>query len=358
MRNFVIEILQTSLPNFCDAAAILSADLFDEIAEALGVDVETNLFDTIDYDKVEQKVRYFAKFLNDGDAEKFKQEVANVTRYYVKRSAFDNMRENCKGQAIKWARVPTGFETCAFCFMLASRGFVYGNEKLAGKDRLYHQNCDCIIIPGFEDENGNPRVKIDGYDPETMYENWCKCAKTVGIDTGDGLTKLSEADVKAIQKEVETRDWHWLYTGEKPKLKFQNSALRKEIMSERAHEVGTASILARNGVHAKLVVDHEYYFDEKTGEKKTKGLADLANGFELKTLGVDKDKGASTYNTINGYIKQSSKKKRNMKAIVFDNSRNDYMDDDKLIEYINKSQSFRRGRIYIIDHDGKYRFIR
>lgn len=222
-RNLVIEALQLSLPNFCDAAATLSADLFDEIAEALGVDVETQLYDTIDYDKVEQKVRYFAKFLNEGDSERFKQEVADVTRYYVKRSAFDNMRENCKGQEIKWARVPTGFETCAFCFMLASRGFVYGNERIAGKDRPYHPNCDCIIIPGFEDENGNPRVKIDGYDPQAMYENWCKCAETVGIDTGDGLTKLSEADVKAIQKEVETRDWHWLYTGEEPKIDYSRS---------------------------------------------------------------------------------------------------------------------------------------
>lgn len=33
----------------------------------------------------------------------------------------------------KWARVPSGTETCQFCLMLASRGFAYTSEKSASE---------------------------------------------------------------------------------------------------------------------------------------------------------------------------------------------------------------------------------
>ena len=316
MRNLVIEILQTSLPNFCDAAATLSADLFDEIAESLGIDVETQLYDTIDYDKVEQKVRYFAKFLNDGDTERFKREVTDVTRYYVKRSAFENMRENCKGQKIKWARVPSGFETCSFCFMLASRGFVYGSEKLAKIAQrtgdTYHTNCDCIIIPGFEDEYGNPRVKIDGYDPEAMYQNWLKCAETVSVDTSDGVRKWTEDDVKAVMKEVATRDWHWLYTGETPVIKFKPASL-EESVSKRPHELETAKRLSENGIKSVFVVDTRKWRDE-SGQEYSVGLPDLDGGIELKALLKAEGKGA-----VDGALRDAGRKE-GVEICVIDNS--------------------------------------
>ena len=356
MRNFVIELLQVSLPNFCDAAATLSADLFDELAETLGEDVETKLYDTIDYDKVEQKVRYFAKFLNEGDSERFKQEVADVTRYYVKRSAFDNMRENCKGQKVKWARVPTGFETCPFCFMLASRGFVYGNEKKAIVDHKtgdkYHVHCDCIAIPGFEDEDGNPRVKIDGYDPQVMYENWCECAKTVGIDPQRKKTAWTDDERKAVMKEVETRDWHWLYTGKKHGVAYASESLKLEKMVKYPHEIKTAEKLNEFGITCNFVRDEipEIVNGKKTGNNIS--YADFGSGFELKTT-----KEASSYNTINGHLKNASKK-RNAKYVVFDNRGNKNMSDEQLIKWLNESRTFRRGRVYIIDQQGNYRYIR
>lgn len=48
----------------------------------------------------------------------------------------------------RYARVPSGAKTCAFCVMLASRGFAYSTEKSAGgEDEKYHNDCDCMIIP-------------------------------------------------------------------------------------------------------------------------------------------------------------------------------------------------------------------
>lgn len=63
-----------------------------------------------------------------------------------------------------WARVPTGAETCGWCWMLASRGPVYKTAKTAGarfefdagggelvgeQMNAWHDGCDCKIVPVF-----------------------------------------------------------------------------------------------------------------------------------------------------------------------------------------------------------------
>jgi hypothetical protein len=46
----------------------------------------------------------------------------------------------------KWARVPKGPKTCAFCAMLASRGYAYTSEEAAGgKGNIYHADCHCEL---------------------------------------------------------------------------------------------------------------------------------------------------------------------------------------------------------------------
>ena len=355
-RNITIEIMKTALPNFIDTAGTISADFFDEIAEALGVKAESKLYDTMDYSKVDEKVRYFAKYLNDGDVEAFKSNVADVTRYFVKRSAFDNMYRNCIGNEMFYARVPSGLETCAFCFMLASRGFVYKSERSAKISQrtgdTYHVNCDCVIVPGAKGKGGDPRVSIEGYNPKAMYENWCSCAETVGVDHSNGVDKWTDDERKAVLREVETRDWHWLYTGELPEVTYSNDELKRIKEEQYPHEIVTAKKLREHGITCHFVRDEipEIKNGKKTGYNLS--YADFGSGYELKSM-----KEASSYNTINGYLKNASRKK-NAKYVVFDNSKNENMSDRQLIECLNQSKTFSRGRVYIIDHDGKYRFIR
>lgn len=247
VRGFTLDLFGSALPNFTDLTETLACDLFDEIAEECGFEGErARLYDTTDYQVVESKVHYFAGLLAEDDTDRFKREVADVTRYFCKRAAFDNMVENCRAQKVKWARMPTGFETCPFCFMLSSRGFVYANEKTASEGHHgYHDNCDCVPVPGFQDAKGNPRVKIDGYDPETMYRNWSACEKSIGGREqaraewlalredernsyikrhGNASKAFARFEQNRIQNEVATRDWHWLYTGKGPKYKADDAA--------------------------------------------------------------------------------------------------------------------------------------
>lgn len=343
VRKFTYELMQDALPNFTDLAETLSCDFMEDVAEMHGWgDVRPEIVRSTDYRLVGKRLHYLAGNLAEGDAEKYRRDVMDVTRFYIRRSAQDAMVENCGRAKLRFARVPSGFETCAFCFMLASRGFVYRSELTAGLGHDFHPNCNCTVVPGAKG-----RTAIDGYDPKGMAERWDACARTIG-----------SRDPAEVMKEVATRDWHWLYTGEVPKVGFQNDEVKKDVRENRPHEEDSAGRVARHGITPVLMQDYEEYYDEN-GIQQRRGLADLIKGVELKTLGADEDKpGASTYNTINGYIKRSSKRKKNMKLLIFDNSQNDEMEDDELVAHIRKSQAFRRGRIYILDHEEKYRFIR
>ncbi|OZG64144.1 phage protein [Bifidobacterium hapali] len=77
----------------------------------------------------------------------------------------------------RYARVPQGAKTCAFCSMVASRGFVYSSAEAAGGDmNKYHHDCDCEIIPSWDKNN----PKIEGYDPEKLYQKYLKAWESLG----------------------------------------------------------------------------------------------------------------------------------------------------------------------------------
>lgn len=74
----------------------------------------------------------------------YASEIVRVTaRLTVMRSAVADPTQP------KYARVPSGPYTCAFCVMCASRGFDYSSAETAGKYKAYHPDCDCRIIPSW-----------------------------------------------------------------------------------------------------------------------------------------------------------------------------------------------------------------
>lgn len=91
-----------------------------------------------------------------------------VQRYvaYAARSTVARNANLEKGE-VRWARVPSGAKTCAWCAMLASRGWVYTSEQRAGQNPSdFHDDCDCQIVPSFDRDAAH----IDGYDPDRLYE--------------------------------------------------------------------------------------------------------------------------------------------------------------------------------------------
>lgn len=92
------------------------------------------------------------------------QAVGAMVYDQVKRLSNRTVSQNCVRDGVRYARVPVGRETCGFCLMLASRGFVYESERSAGELNHYHTHCDCKVIPGFDG------MEVEGYDPDALMD--------------------------------------------------------------------------------------------------------------------------------------------------------------------------------------------
>lgn len=97
-----------------------------------------------------------------GDVKGMTDQLLGRLDYEVKKAAGETVMGNTERDKrdVRYARVPGGGETCDFCIMLASRGFVYKSAASAGELNHYHAHCRCRIVPGFEG------ATVEGYDPD------------------------------------------------------------------------------------------------------------------------------------------------------------------------------------------------
>lgn len=198
-REFCIVAMEEALGIYAPAAQELAAQMFDHVCEAEGIDARAELpAELYDRDMLVEAAHYNAGKLVDGDWGGFVDSESRLANFYVRRSAYEAMRQSCKDGHVRWARVPTGRESCGYCFMLSSRGFDYVSEDTAKAGS--HVGCDCIVVPGRQG-----RTEIEGYDPDAMYKRWKECQEASG-----------SSDYADVIKEVETRDWDWLWTGKVP----------------------------------------------------------------------------------------------------------------------------------------------
>ena len=132
-------------------------------------------------------------FRREGDAA-----FARVCGEYARNDLFRSLNETVianvgrdRDKGAMFARVPTGFETCTFCLMLASRGAVYHSRKSAGEFRHFHRNCDCKVVPSFEDD---PEAElVQGVKPRELYDLYKQFKE---ID-GYGLPRVQKEALKA-----------------------------------------------------------------------------------------------------------------------------------------------------------------
>ena len=320
IRNSTLEAINDAVYTFGGQSMLVANDFFEEIARNEGVDVEAGLYSTFDEDKAEAKVRYFAKDLINGDIEGFNGKIQDLVSFYVKREAFCNMAKNCDKNGLRYARVPSGRETCAFCFMLASRGFVYWTEQDAGKGHKYHANCDCIIVPGFHSDSGvSEDEQIEGYRPSQLRARYKMCKDTINPDgtwkdvyerwkSSNTEKKWEEFKNDELINEIGRRDTKWLWSGRVPKVDYDPQVDKNKV---RAHEKATAELLTKHGFQCIFRKD---VLENYNNTGKNIGLADLKNGIELKTLQKQIKE-----STIDDLIRGTNKKRR-LRAVVFDNT--------------------------------------
>ena len=90
------------------------------------------------------------------------ENVSSAVARQVKMVSVDTVMQNALRDGAEWAWIPHG-DTCAFCIMLASRGWQQASKKALknGHAEHIHANCDCTYAVRF-----NSRTEVEGYDPK------------------------------------------------------------------------------------------------------------------------------------------------------------------------------------------------
>ena len=104
-----------------------------------------------------------------GSAKQSPQYIQQSVGRLVKQVAADTTLQNADRDGAQFAWIPRG-DTCAFCIMLASRGWQRQGKKAMkdGHAEHIHANCDCAYAIRFSE-----RDDVEGYDPDRyldMYE--------------------------------------------------------------------------------------------------------------------------------------------------------------------------------------------
>lgn len=191
-------IMEGFVQGYDDVAAEFAAQWYDDLAERNGARLQQAVtMTTYRPESVDTVARYQAKKLVKGGDGAFARACGEYARNDALRSLNETIISNVgrdKDRGVRFARVPTGFETCTFCIMLASRGAVYHTRKSAGEFKHFHRHCDCKVVPGFEDD---PDAElVEGVNPEELRERWWQLEKV------DATAGLSAAEREELRRKV------------------------------------------------------------------------------------------------------------------------------------------------------------
>lgn len=192
-REHAKAVMSGVIQRYDEAAASLAAQWYDRQAEDNHLKLASAITSTVyDPKRVDETARYQANKLLKGDLRGFAKYCGELGRNDVLRSLNETILDNVgrdKDKGARFARIPTGFETCTFCLMLASRGSVYHTRKSAGEWKHFHRGCDCKVVPSFDPD---PEAEaVEGVKPRELYDQWKACKRVDDEISAPSLTKAA-----------------------------------------------------------------------------------------------------------------------------------------------------------------------
>lgn len=189
-------IMEGYMQSYDGLASAFAAKWYDHQAESNGINLQNAVTASVYVPKKTDLVaRYQVRKLTREGPSAFARACGEYARNDALRALNETIIANVgrdKKKGVRFARVPTGRETCTFCIMLASRGAVYHTRKSAGEFKHFHRHCDCKVVPGFEDD---PDAElVEGYKSKELYGLW----KTFNqIDSWKWLSAADRNEIKA-----------------------------------------------------------------------------------------------------------------------------------------------------------------
>lgn len=177
-RQVLIDYAYGISTKYGEASAALSAEMYDAIAELSGAAVPAAIpAETATYSEVAKTVNGIIK--NTANEDILAQGIGRL----VKMAGTDTMLSNAyrdrpkgskkrhSGAQVAW--IPVG-DTCPYCLMLASKGWVYQTEWAENNHSEHiHANCDCTYMVRF-----NKDTDVAGYDPEKLQQEYLDAGNT------------------------------------------------------------------------------------------------------------------------------------------------------------------------------------
>lgn len=177
------------ITKYGEGTGALAAEMYDATARLQKAVVPpADIAQTASYSDVAKAIKGATKTSTDS------KYLGGVVSRMVKQAGADTTLRNAVRDGAEFAWIPNGGETCAFCIMLASNGWLKASKKAVrnGHAPHIHANCDCTYAIRFDS-----RTRVEGYDPE-YYERMYYNAKD-RVDEG-GAFWSGKSDKDAINQ--------------------------------------------------------------------------------------------------------------------------------------------------------------
>ena len=239
-------IMDGYIQGYDDIAAEFAAEWYDHRAQKSGVALDQAItMTTYKPESVDDVARYQAKNLAKGGDAEFAKACGEFARNDAFRSLNETIIANVgrdRDKGARFARVPTGFETCTFCLMLASRGAVYHTRKSAGEWKHFHRGCDCKVVPSFERD---PYAEVvEGVKPRELQERY-KVFKQIDL-----MKTLDDSNKKELKERALKVDVGSIAGKKLGSVKYVK---QRDLLEE--HEKAGIDYLLLNGFDVETIVE-------------------------------------------------------------------------------------------------------
>jgi hypothetical protein len=283
------------------------------------------------------------KMSDDEALEKTTQQMSDMLDRRIRNAARDTTRLNSKldKDSRGCASIPAGRTPCPFCLEMAAVGVAYSFKVLDIEGRRFHDHCRCRFVPGFIGHDFEVMIEGKPYNSDAIRTALDDVRQTLGYSLN---TRLTNAQMYQMRKELERRDLDWIMSREVPEFTYETPGVKREVHSEaKRHELLTAEKLAQPGYYGEFLRIRSVR--NAFGEKRdipTPDLAMVEKEWEVKAPAVGKNPDKN-YERVENLVLDALRKSGH---IVIDNQdgRSD-MSDEEVMDHLRGIISFRDSKV-------------
>lgn len=190
-QDWITSVAYELATKYGEAAASVTCDLYDAIAETQGANVPAaEPAKTPTLQETKDVIGYAMRTAP--------KTVPAATGKLVKKTSTRTMRKNAARDNAMVALVPSG-DGCVFCKMLGSRGWESARYTKSFEAHL-HNNCRCEYVVRF----GN-NLRVAGYDPEALLKEFNDTGEKTWPEKMKAVRRKDEAEKREREKKEPLR---------------------------------------------------------------------------------------------------------------------------------------------------------